>query len=461
MAKISRMDSALLVSPLATLVRGKIEWAFPANTWDDLFAEHEGRGYSRKLTMSTMAELMIQVVSGKRDSIFAAFRADQESAAPRIMASVQAVYGKLGRIDPEFSCKLVRYSSERFRQLLAVDRKPQVPGWAGYSIQIVDGTQPDGSEHRLGVLRTRKAAGLPCKFVVQYDLATGMCVDAVAAADAYASEQVLAGDLFERAKAGDLFVGDRHYALAKWFVILESRRAYFVFRECSLQLALREAGLRKRLGRTETGMAYEQPVEALDKTSGRWIPLRMIIVVLDTPTASGDREIRLLTNLPSKVNGKKIAGLYRQRWTIEKHFNFLKHQLNGEIQSLGRPKAAIFALCMAMIAGNAVAAVRKSIAAAHGPEELAKLSGHYLADEIAGNYRAIDALLDPAELEPLTELSAKAFWNWCIEVARQIRIRAFYRSTRSPKGPPTKRTKGKGRTHYSTQRLLDEEKSDV
>lgn len=317
MAKFSRMDSALTVSPLATLMRGKIEWAFPANTWDDLYGEHEGRGYSRKLTMAMMADLMLQVIGGVRGSVFAAFRSDQESATPRIVASVQAVYGKLGRIDPDFSCKLVRYSSERFTQLLTVDHQPQVPGWAGYSIQIVDGTQPDGSEHRLGVLRTRKAAGLPCKFVVQYDLATGMCVDAVAAADAYTSEQVLAGDLFERAKAGDLFVADRHYALAKWFVILQSRRAYFVFRECSLQLALHEDGPRKRLGRTETGIAYEQPVEALDKTGNRWLPLRMIVIVLDTPTASGDREIRLLTNLPSKVNGKKIAGLYRQRWTIE------------------------------------------------------------------------------------------------------------------------------------------------
>jgi len=41
-------------------------------------------------------------------------------------------------------------------------------------------------------------------------------------------------------------------------------------------------------------------------------------VKLDQATRDGDRELYLLTNLPQyKASAKRVARLYRKRWTLE------------------------------------------------------------------------------------------------------------------------------------------------
>ena len=59
---------------------------------------------ARKLTIASVATLMVQVIAGARRSLFVAFTADQASPASIITASYQAVYGRIGRMAPEFSC---------------------------------------------------------------------------------------------------------------------------------------------------------------------------------------------------------------------------------------------------------------------------------------------------------------------------------------------------------------------
>jgi hypothetical protein len=400
---------------------------------------------------------MVQVVAGSRRSVFAAFQADQASATPAITASYQALYGKLGRMPVEFSCALVRSSAQRLDPLLQAAGRHSLPGWKGYRIRMVDGTLPNGSEHRLEVLRRLKAAGLPCRLVVAFDPATGLCVDAAAAEDAYASERKLAAGLFEQAEANDLFVADRHYSVASLFTSLHDRGANFVIRENPSQLILRELRPAKRKGRVKTGEVWEQAVEVVDGKTKRTLKLRRIIIKLDQPTDDGTTEIHLLTNLPSRVAAKKIAKLYRQRWSIERHFDFLKNHLHGQLESLGQPRASIFAMCMSMVAGNALAVVKAAIADEHGDDEMEKLSGYYLADEIAGNYRAVSALFPQSELDRLTARRPKQFWNWCRRIARHIRPQAFYAHPRGSKHPPPPRTSGKHRHHYSTHRLLKEQ----
>ena len=90
-------------------------------------------------------------------------------------------------------------------------------------------------------------------------------------------------------------------------------------------------------------------------------------MVLDKPTRDGDGEIHILTNLPKKVaRAKTVADLYRKRWTIETAFQELEATLNGEINTLGYPKAALFAFCVALVSYNLMsvikAALRKSTA---------------------------------------------------------------------------------------------------
>lgn len=453
-----RMELAAEISPLTTLVRGVIEWMFPDSSWDELHAQAAPQCRTRKLTISSVATLMVQVVAGASQSLFAAFTADQASPVPTITTTYQAVYGRIGRMAPEFSCALVRESAQRCNSLWALNDAPFVPGWKGFRVRIIDGTQPDGSEHRLKVLRTIRAAGLPCRLVAQFDLATGLCVDAVAAQDASASEQLLAQTLYERAEPNDLLVCDRHFSTTQAFLQLRQRKAFLLVREHIPQLILRPLGRIKKVGRVETGVVFEQAVELTDGCTGEMIRVRRVVIKLDQPTENGDTEIRLLTNLPIRVKALKIARLYRQRWSIELHFDLLKNHFQGEIVSLGQPCAAIFALCLSMVAANALAVVQRALALTQGKDVTDGLSGYYLADEIAGNYRAVDVLVQPTEWDQLVSRSAKSFWSWCLRMATQIRPAAFAAHPRGPKRPLPKRTSGKQRHHYSTHRLLQEAK---
>ena len=80
---------------------------------------------------------------------------------------------------------------------------------------------------------------------------------------------------------------------------------------------------------------------------------------MDTPTRDGEAEIHVLTNHPAEVaDAGMVAELYRRRWTVESAFNELAMCLNGEIDTLAYPKAALLAFCVALVAYDALGVVK-------------------------------------------------------------------------------------------------------
>lgn len=449
-----RVQLAAEVSAVTVLVRGVLEWMFPDESLEALYAQAP-RCWTRALTIQSLFWLVVEVVSGARNAVFAAYQADQALAKPTIPVSFQAVYDKLGRMPSEFGSSLVRASGERLQPLLAQASPRHFKGLKAYRIIVIDGTDLGGTEHRLDVLRRIKAAGLPGRLVVAYDWSTGICLDATASEDAYTSERVLVTGILQRAQPGEAFVMDRHYSTTPVMQAIRARRAHFVIREDARNLRCEPRGRKKYLGRTTTGRVYERTLEVEDTQTRERFGVRHLILVLDQPTEDGDTEVRLLTNLPAAVSGLRIMELYRERWTLERHFALLKNCLHGEIESLGKPGAALFMMCLALVAGNALAVVKQAIRTTHGEKEMERLSGHYLADELEKNYQAVDVLIRVAEWRKLQQLSAGAFWKWTIQISKRIRTRAFHKHPRGPKRPRPKRASGKNRHHYSTHRLLN------
>ena len=106
-------------------------------------------------------------------------------------------------------------------------------------------------------------------------------------------------------------------------------------------------GKEKYVGKIETGKVFEQPIMVVDN-SGKEHQFRRIRVLLKKATRDGDKEIFIITNLPKKAAGaKKIAEIYRSRWTIETSFQELEKWFNSEINTLGYPPAALFGFCVA------------------------------------------------------------------------------------------------------------------
>ena len=53
--------------------------------------------------------------------------------------------------------------------------------------------------------------------------------------------------------------------------------------------------------------------------------------------------------------------MYRKRWTLETAFQELEASLHGEINALGYPKAALFALSIAMVSYNVLSTVKAAL----------------------------------------------------------------------------------------------------
>lgn len=453
MSTQSRLGIAAEVSPLTVMVRGVLEWSCSQSLFERLFdRECRPAQWNRKLGIAAITWLMLSVVSGVRRSVFAAFQADQASDAPTILASAAALYAKYGRLSPNYTTAVVRESGRRMQTLLN-DAGVNGPfGWEGYTITILDGTDLGGTEHRLKPLRGIKAAGLPGRYVAAYDLATDLVVDAAASEDAYTSERELVRGLLAVAAADQLFVADRHFCTTEILFSIMDREASFVIRQHS-SLRWHARGEAEAVGRVATGEVWEQPIEVEDTESTQRRRMRRIILKLDTPTADGDTELSLLTNLRG-ISPLRICELYRDRWRIERHFSLVKTVLHGEIEGLGQPRAALFALGMALVAANALNVVKQALRVTHGEEEFEKLSGYYMADEVAGNYRAVDVLVAEAEWQALAAEPSAGFWRWCQELGARVRTRGLHKHPRGPKKPQPPRKSGKDRHHYSTYRLI-------
>jgi Transposase DDE domain len=450
-----RLEAAVEASPVTTLALGVLSWVFPPGSFQTLFGEYAPNQWDRKLTINAITWLMLEVATGSRPSIHAAYQADVRSPNPTLEASDQALYQKYGRLEIKYSTAVVRASAQRCLLILAsaMVAVPEIFGWEGYRIRVIDGTDLGGTEHRLGVLRKIRSAGLPGRFVVCYEPAIGLVTDVVASEDAYTSERVMVLDIINCGRANDLYVCDRFYCTADILFRLCDARAFFVIRHFD-RIRVRVLKDLGDQGRVPTGSVSEQKIEVENTETGETRRMRLITLKLDTPTSDGDTEIRILTNLTG-VNALKVCELYRTRWTIEGHFSFLKNELNGEIESLGRPRAAIFAMCMAMVAGNALAVVKRALIEEHGSDFWDRLSGYYLADELEKSSRAVDRLVGEAGWSDLAEKPAGAFWSWCKDVASKVEVRTFEKNKRrGPKKPKPKGLSGKRRPHYSTHRLL-------
>jgi hypothetical protein len=441
--------------PLAVMVRGTLEWLLDETALGKLFDEHAPTQYTRELTLHALVRLMIQVAAGIRATVHAAYKADRALEQPTIATTYQAVYGKLGRMQPAVSEAVIRYGAERCVRLLTLMPGARVEPRPGYRMRVLDGNVLAGSHHRLTPLRRLLNACLPGKSLVVYEPGLGLVTDAVLCEDAYTQERALLTQILPRVRAHDLFVADRNFCTTRFVFGISAAKAFVIVRQHRNSLPCQAIDGLRPAGNTETGAIYEQRVQATDPESGTTLTLRRIEVRLHKKTRDGDDAIAVLTNLPAEVTAAEIAEDYRVRWTIEKHFQFLTQSLKCELPGLGKPRAALFAFAMALLAANALAIVRGAVRSAHGAEAEAELSGYYLADEIAHDYRTLMKYVPAEHWLGWHQIPAVQLAPLLCNLAARVRLKGLTRTRRGPKKPPKhKPVYDPKHKHYSTARLL-------
>ena len=143
---------------------------------------------------------------------------------------------------------------------------------------------------------------------------------------------------------------------------------------------------------------------------------------------------------------------------METAFAELEATLDGEIQTLGYPKAALFAFCVALVSHNVLSVVKAALRSAHGDEAVEEVSGYYLADEIAGTHRGMMIAIPADEWVVFAGLTASAMGGVLRGLAAKVRLEKLRKHRRGPKRPQPKRASGAKVIHDSTAKLLAERK---
>lgn len=439
-------------SPVTVMARLALQHALEPSWLDDLFKRERGTQHERELLFSTTVELMSLVALGVRASLHAAAK-----ECPELPVSIQALYDKVNHTDPHLVRALVTESAARLGNVLAPIIKNKTPMVPGYRLRIVDGSHLPATDKRLKPLRGFGGASLPGHSLVVYDPDLEMVIDIEPCEDAYTQERTVMSSLLERAKPGELWIADRAFSTRPILREWDRRGCNFIVREHGSTpnpTALGEASYQEQV---ETGAVYEQAVEFVDE-AGHTVTLRRIELHLDGATGSGEKIIRILTNLPKEEHtAGAIARLYRQRWKIESMFQRLESILHSEIKTLGRPRAALLAFGVAIMAYNVLSMLHAAVSAAHDLHNSGiELSAFYVSFEVKSHYPGMMMATTVAAWRPYDTIDASQLSYLLLEIAAHARIKALRKNPWSPKKPKDKSivTAAEKRRHVSTARVL-------
>jgi hypothetical protein len=434
-------------APLCVMTRITLESLFDDDRLNQLFESTARRQYHRELLFSQMVELMMSVVLRADKSVLAAYRKRADSLG----VSDEAVYQKLQCQELGVSEALVRDSAERVTPVIDALKARHPSLLKGYRVRILDGNHLAASERRIRELRQTWAKGLPGRALAVYEPEVDLVTHVLLTPDGHASERSLLNRVIPLVGPKDVWIADRNFHTQKFLLDLAAAQGTFVIRQhgtvpCQL------LGKRRSRGRCESGRLYEQ--RAVTTQKGRTVQMRRITIVLDEPTRDGDTEIHILTNLPPQdATARQVAELYRKRWRIENRFYEVTQTLECEPNTLGYPKAALFAFCLAMVASNAVALLKASLRSVHDVEAVANMSHHYMATDIVEPIAGMLIVLPAEEWKIFRTTTPKELAALLSKIASHVDPAYYRKAKRGPKKPVTRAFIQNG-GHVSTHKLL-------
>jgi hypothetical protein len=443
-------------SPLSVMAQGVLENAPSPKVVDQLFQDVAERQYTRKLLFSSIVDLMSAVVCRIRPAIRAAYPARSEV----IQASLKAVCDKIDRTEPGLSAAPARTTAARLAPAIDEMKGGRPELLPGYHVKILDGNHPAGTEHRLEESRTMRAGALPGRALVVLDPRLMRATEVILCEDGHAQERSRPDQVPEIVRPQDLRIEGRNFSTTSFPFGIARREAFFVVRQHASTPHREFAGERRACGRIDTGRVFEQTIRATDD-AGEILILRRVTVALDRPTRDGETELHILTDVPAKdARARTIADLHRRRRTIEAAFAEPEATLDGEIDTPGYPKAALFAFRLALVAYNTLSTVKAALRSVHGEKaDDTKISGYDLAEEVAGTHRGMMIAVPKDEWVVFHERSPREMGPFLKQLAGAVRLSEFRKQPRGPKKPRPKRQSGAKIKHVATSQLLEKAKA--
>jgi len=439
------------LAPITVMMRATLENMLSAARLDALFENHAQRQRNHELLFSSVCDIMGLVALRIHPSPHAAFQARTEELG----VTVKALYDKLQRMEPNLSRHLVLDTAQRMGETIRRTGGTLEKLLPGYRVKILDGNHLRRTQRRIEELRQVNGAPLPGHALVVLDPETRLVIDVFPCEDGHAQERSLLPQVLETVQPSDVWIDDRNFCTADFLFGIHERQAFFVTRQHSQTPPCELIGERVKAGFCETGKVFEQAARIFH-ADGRSMIVRRITIALYEPTRDGDQEIHILTNLPKKAaTALRVAELYRKRWTIETAFADVARCLEGEIETLGYPRAALFSFCSALVAFNLLSVVLAALRGAHGAELIEEnVSFYYLADEVTHTHRGLSIAVDNSYwTKTYAALTPGQLAKELLRIARSINLSRYRKHKRGPK-KKTKPMSKKGRRHVSTAKIL-------
>jgi hypothetical protein len=449
-AVIDRFEES---APISVMVRATLENVFSAESLDELFARHAARQQNKELMFSTVCDIMGLVAMRIHPSPHAAFQA----RAKQLGVTVKALYDKLQRMEPNLSRQLVWETAQRMDEIVRRTGGVRSPLLPGYRVKILDGNHLRRTQRRIAELRDLNGAPLPGHALVVLDPQTRLMIDVFPCEDGHAQERSLLPQVLETVQPRDVWIDDRNFCTAEFLFGIHQRQAFFVTRQHAQSPRCELIGRRVKAGACQTGKVFEQAARIFHP-DGRSQLVRRITIELSAATRDGDREIHILTNLPKRAaNAVRVADLYAQRWTIETAFADVAKCLEGELETLGYPRAALFSFCSALVAFNLLSVVMAALRGVHGDDVVdQQVSFYYLADELEHTHRGLTIAVPSSYwTKTYATLTPKQLANDLLRIARAIDLSRYRKHPRGPKKKKKPLNKQR-RNHVSTARILAE-----
>lgn len=310
-------------------------------------------------------------------------------------------------------------------------------------------------EHRLTEWRHPWAAPLPGQALVVVDQPRLCITEVLLTEDGPAQERRLLQTGLPSVGEGERWSEDRTcWPLGLLFGMARRGASVLVRQQGPLQGERR--GRPKRQGVTRSGTGDEQEMRIRDPAGGEGMRVRRIPLARKEPTRDGDTARPRLSKVPSAdARAGTRAVWYGKRGRLETAFLEMTTTLSCAINPLGDPQAALLALCLALLASNAVSVIKAALRRAHGRQKgHAEGSGSDRSLEVR---RTSDGMMRAIPAPPwavLGEMSDVDFAHVRRELASSVNLSKDRKHPRGPKQKPPQRAAYQNGSHVSTAKLI-------